>query len=112
MNEELPDRLEIKRGDGSGFDGRGTLASASRALERKRRERAGMTPLAISDSYAPQKRDLPFKEIQFSALQPGDCKWPEGGFGEPIKFCGHPKGSKSVYCDAHHRIAYNPPVSK
>ncbi len=35
---------------------------------------------------------------------PGDCRYPYGGFDEAITFCGHPKMGDSSYCTPHFHL--------
>lgn len=51
--------------------------------------------------------------VSLADLGENICKWPIGDPSDVrFQFCGRKTGCGSPYCDAHKRIAYNPPKRK
>ena len=53
--------------------------------------------------------DEPMNPTPFSEIKDGLCRWP---IGEPensdFKFCGRSTNEGFVYCQTHHKVAYQP----
>lgn len=62
--------------------------------------------------FTPRVVHTEFRSLHVTELVTGDCRWPEGGDnGQPIVFCGCTVRESSPYCDQHHQIAFQKPVS-
>ena len=48
--------------------------------------------------------DIVPRHLSVLDLKPNDCRYPYGGYGEPVLFCGHPKHDGSSYCYPHFRL--------
>jgi GcrA cell cycle regulator len=61
---------------------------------------------------APGEILLGFRHKHITELDAGECKWPEGGDGSPITFCGLAQHEGFPYCTAHARLAYTAPTDR
>ena len=50
------------------------------------------------------------RHLSLVELEKGDCRYPYGGEGEAITFCGHPRRAGSSYCTPHFHLSRNPVV--
>lgn len=50
------------------------------------------------------KKNAPFLHISFADLERKHCRYPQGGEGEPITYCGQRRAKKSSYCTLHLKL--------
>ena len=52
-----------------------------------------------------------FLSLTFDQLDNGfkQCRYPAGGDGEPVNFCGQPPQDGASYCQHHYRLCYTRP---
>jgi GcrA cell cycle regulator len=61
-------------------------------------------PMPVFESMEPIKLrcvQIDPRHLLLVDLEPGDCRYPYGGDGEAITFCGHPRRRGTSYCAAH-----------
>ena len=61
----------------------------------------------FSNNWKPILASVP---VRFMELRSGMCRWP---IGDPhdlatFRFCGCPRSSKAIYCEAHKTLAFVP----
>lgn len=75
----------------------------AQAARRKRLPDGRLPPLVI----APKPMPGEFLAIAFMDLQPGQCRYPQGGDGAPTFFCGQPVVPGESWCSHCHKIVFS-----
>jgi GcrA cell cycle regulator len=107
-----------------GLSGRATPSRPPSRIVRTPRPRPSLRPaLRLAGAAAPPP-PLPPIPVDPQPMPNGEfatvldlsehiCKWPIGDPGDPrFQFCGRKTKSGAPYCEAHARMAYNPPKKR
>jgi GcrA cell cycle regulator len=105
-----------------GLSGRATPSRPPSRIVRTHRPRPAMRPaMRLNPGIAPSLPPIPvdpqpLPNGEFATvldLSEHICKWPIGDPGDPrFQFCGRKTKAGAPYCEAHARMAYNPPKKR
>lgn len=85
---------------------RPTVASTPRLMKRRREPKARAQPRKIGPPPAPIPEEIPNAGVTIFELGHYTCRWPLGGNGADMKYCGC--RTDGIYCGTHKLRAFLP----